>query len=57
MNIIASLLRRSEKRRTYSHLVGLDDRLLRDIGLNRADLHLMMVGVRTVHGKPRLDHD
>jgi len=50
MNILSSLFRRSEKRRTYAHLIELDDRLLRDIGLNRSDLHLMMTGTRTPHG-------
>jgi uncharacterized protein YjiS (DUF1127 family) len=57
MNIFTSLFRRSEKRRTFAHLIELDDRLLRDIGLNRSDLHLMMVGVPTAHRSRRLDHD
>jgi uncharacterized protein YjiS (DUF1127 family) len=51
MNIIASLLRRSKERHVYSNLLELDDRLLRDIGLTRSDLHLMMAGTRTAHTK------
>jgi uncharacterized protein YjiS (DUF1127 family) len=57
MNIITSLFRRSEKRRTFAHLIELDDRLLRDIGLNRSDLHLMMAGTRTPHGTTPRGHE
>jgi len=49
MNIIASLLRRAEKRRAYVNLLQLDDHLLRDIGISRTDLHQMMNGSRTAH--------
>ena len=49
MNIIASLLRRVEKRRAYVNLLQLDDHLLRDIGISRTDLHQMMNGARTAH--------
>jgi uncharacterized protein YjiS (DUF1127 family) len=41
MNIISVLIRRSQKRRAYANLLELDDHLLRDIGINRSDLHLM----------------
>ena len=51
MNIITSLLRRAEKRRAYSSLLRLDDHLLRDIGVSRSDLHLMMNGSRTAHAR------
>lgn len=44
MNMLSSLLRRSERRRTYNHLMQLDDYLLRDIGLSRADVRQMMTG-------------
>ena len=57
MSIIASLLRRSDKRRTYANLLELDDRLLRDIGLTRSDLHLMMAGNRTAHTKGPRTHE
>ena len=33
MNIFASLIRRSERRRAYENLRQFDDHLLRDIGL------------------------
>lgn len=51
MNILTLLFRRAEKRRTYADLLTLDDHLLRDIGLNRSDLHEMMAGSRTAHNK------
>jgi uncharacterized protein YjiS (DUF1127 family) len=51
MNIIASLIRRAEKRRAYTSLLHLDDHMLRDIGVSRSDLHLMMNGSRTAHAK------
>ena len=51
MNIFASLIRRSERRRAYQSLMQLDDHLLRDIGLQRSDLHQMMTGSRTPHVK------
>ena len=57
MNIISSLFRRSEKRRTYSDLLQLDDHLLRDIGVERSDLHLMMAGNRTAHTKGHRAHE
>jgi len=51
MNILSSLFRRAEKRRAYIDMLKLDDHLLRDIGLNRSDLHDMMAGARTAHPK------
>lgn len=57
MNLITSLFRRSEKRRAYDHLMNLDDRLLRDIGVNRSDLHLMMDGNRTARTKGHRAHE
>lgn len=53
MSLLTSLLRRSEKRRAYTDLLALDDRMLRDIGLDRSDLHLMMAGTRTAHPQGR----
>jgi uncharacterized protein YjiS (DUF1127 family) len=57
MNLFSSLFRRSEKHRAYSNLMQLDDRLLRDIGLSRSDLHQMMQGSRTAHTRGRRDHE
>ena len=45
-SLFASLFRRSEKRRAYSDLLKFDDRMLRDIGVSRSDLHQMMGGAR-----------
>ena len=42
MNILSSLFRHAAKRRAYADLLGLDDHLLRDIGVSRTELqHLM----------------
>ena len=57
MNLFSSLFRRSEKRRAYSNLMHLDDRMLRDIGLTRSDLHEMMQGSRTAHTRRNRDHE
>ena len=57
MTLLSSLFRRPEKRRTYADLLHMDDRMLRDIGLNRSDLHLMMSGQRTSHTKHGRSHD
>jgi len=56
MNLISSLFRRSEKRRTYADLLHLDDHLLRDIGLTRSDIHRMMGG-RSAHTKGSRTHE
>lgn len=56
-SLFSSLFRRSEKRRTYADLLQLDDRLLRDIGLTRSDVHLMMGGSRTSHTKGIRSHE
>lgn len=42
MSLFTALLRRSGKRRMYADLMQLDDHLLRDIGLTRADLRARM---------------
>ena len=57
MSLLTSLFRRSEKRRAYTDLMGLDDRMLRDIGLSRSDLHLMMSGNRTAHTRSHRGHE
>lgn len=57
MNLFSSLFRRSEKRRTYASLLQLDDHMLRDIGLSRADVHRMMTGARTAHTRGHRTHE
>ena len=57
MSLFSSLFRRSEKHRAYANLLELDDRLLRDIGLNRAEIHRMMNGARTAQPKARRAHE
>ena len=49
MTFLTTLLRRSEKRRMYADLMQLDDHLLRDIGLTRADLRARMVNAATAN--------
>ena len=57
MSFLSSLFRRSEKRRAVTELMYLDDHMLRDIGLSRSDLHMMMSGTRTAHTKSRRGHE
>ena len=57
MNIFASLARRSARRRPHTSLMQLDDHLLRDIGLQRSDLHQMMAGTRTPHAKTNRSYE
>jgi uncharacterized protein YjiS (DUF1127 family) len=57
MNIFAMLRRSAERRRTHDSLMQLDDHLLRDIGLERSDLHLMMRGTRTRHARSNRSHE
>jgi uncharacterized protein YjiS (DUF1127 family) len=56
MNIISALIRRSQRRRDYTSLLQLDDHLLRDIGINRTDLHQMMHGARSPHAPAAKRH-
>jgi uncharacterized protein YjiS (DUF1127 family) len=57
MNIISALIRRTQRRRAYTSLLQLDDRLLRDVGINRSDLHQMMYGARTPHARATTRHE
>lgn len=57
MKLFTSLFRRAERRRSYTDLLQLDDHLLRDIGVTRSDLHLMMNGARTGHGRGNRGHE
>jgi uncharacterized protein YjiS (DUF1127 family) len=43
MSIFSAMLRRSAKRRMYVNLMQLDDHLLKDIGLTRADIRAAIV--------------
>lgn len=53
MMMLSNLFRRSERRKTYTELMRLDDHLLRDIGLSRGDVRQMMsrraIVSRTAH--------
>lgn len=49
MNLFATLVRRSDRHRAYTDLLALDDRLLRDIGVSRADVRSMMRGRNGAH--------
>lgn len=44
MNYFTDLFRRAERNRALSDLLKLDDHLLRDIGVNRADVTAMRRG-------------
>ncbi|HZY67202.1 MAG TPA: DUF1127 domain-containing protein [Devosia sp.] len=57
MNIFSAFKTRVEKRRAYQALRHLDDHLLRDIGLNRSDLHLMMSEKGMAQLRNRRSHD
>ena len=50
INLLGALIRQSERRRTYNRIRHLDDRLLADIGLSRADLEMILTG-RSPKGK------
>ncbi len=43
-NIFSSLARRAGRRKVYADLLKLDDHLLRDIGLDRSEVHVIMSG-------------
>jgi uncharacterized protein YjiS (DUF1127 family) len=44
MGIINSLFRTARRRKIYADLLNLDDHLLRDIGLDRTDVHNIVSG-------------
>jgi uncharacterized protein YjiS (DUF1127 family) len=44
MSYFSTLFRRAERNKTLSDLLKLDDHLLRDIGLTRADVAFMRSG-------------
>ncbi len=44
MNYFTDLFRRAERNRSLSELLKLDDHLLRDIGVTRADVSVMRRG-------------
>lgn len=43
-NLISRLIRKAGRRRIYADLLNMDDHLLRDIGLSRADVSDMIAG-------------
>jgi uncharacterized protein YjiS (DUF1127 family) len=57
LDLVSAVKRHAEKRRAYANLMQLDDHLLRDIGINRSDLHQMLNGSRTAHTKGIRAHE
>jgi len=55
MSYISSMFRRAERNRALSDLLKLDDHLLRDIGLSRADVTMMRQGRH--HASPSRGHE
>lgn len=49
MSLFSSMMQRSRERRTARMLLQLDDHLLRDIGLHRADLRAGLIA----RGEPK----
>jgi uncharacterized protein YjiS (DUF1127 family) len=54
---LATLFRRSAQRKAYTALMNLDDHLLRDIGVTRADVHQLISGGRAAHRSPGRSHE
>jgi len=57
MSYLSTLFRRSPERRAYSYLMQLDDRLLRDIGLDRAELRAMLAKSRDARARRIFGHE
>ena len=57
MSYLSTLFRRSPERRAYSDLMQLDDRLLRDIGLDRAELRAMLAKSRNARAGRVFGHE
>jgi len=57
MSYLSTLFRRSPERRAYSDLMQLDDRLLRDIGLDRAELRAMLAKSRNARARRAFGHE
>ncbi len=56
-NYIGHLVQTAKRRANARSLYNLDDRMLRDIGITRAEISLMMSGNRTAHTPARPDHE
>lgn len=56
-NYLEIMMTNAKRRSAMRRLASFDDHLLRDIGLTRADVTLMMSGHRTAHTPARLDHE
>ncbi len=57
MSYLSTLFRRSPERRAYSDLMQLDDHLLRDIGLNRAELRALLARSRNARARRVFGHE
>ncbi|HEY0920196.1 DUF1127 domain-containing protein [Devosia sp.] len=57
MPYLSTLFRRSPERRAYSDLMQLDDRLLRDIGLDRAELRALLAKSRDARARRIFGHE
>ncbi len=57
MSYLSTLFRRSPERRAYSDLMQLDDHLLRDIGLNRAELRALLARSRDARARRVFGHE
>ncbi len=53
MNVFTTLMERAKERRGHYEMLKLDDHLLYDIGMTRADVVALMAGKRTAHNKAR----
>lgn len=56
-NYLDIMMANAKRRAAMRKLASFDDHLLRDIGLSRADITLMMGGRRTAHTPARGRHE
>lgn len=56
-NVLDAIRLGAKRRAAARQLASFDDHLLRDIGLTRADVTLMMAGHRTAHTPARPNHE
>jgi uncharacterized protein YjiS (DUF1127 family) len=56
-NYLGTIVQNAKRRANARSLYSLDDRMLRDIGITRTEISLMMAGNRTAHTAARPDHE